>query len=213
MVLDAGLLVALVLLTIAPGADTALVIKHAMRNGLRTALIASVGICSGLFVHALLVGFGVSKLIIQSDVAYTALKFAGAAYLLYLGIKSIRSAMTHTAEPSEHGDSVGQSVAVPPIRAFIEGFFSNVLNPKTLAFYLAFLPQFIDIDKPVVSQAMLIAALHFVIAFIWQAGIAWVSVKSVSASPLNSFARWVEFGCGVCLILIGASIFIPFGSV
>ncbi|MBM7038420.1 LysE family translocator [Vibrio ulleungensis] len=212
MELDLGLFVALVLLTLAPGADTALVLKQAFRHGLRAALYVSLGICSGLFIHALLVGIGVSALIMKSDIAFLVLKIAGASYLVYLGAKSIYAAVKY----SDNSENVSDNT-VPhsynPSRAIGEGFLSNVLNPKTLAFYLAFLPQFIDAQGPVLAQAMSIAALHFVIAFTWQGFIAWISVKSASASPISSVGRWIEFGCGICLVFIGASIFIPFGSV
>lgn len=212
MELDLGLFIALVLLTLAPGADTALVLKQAFRHGIGAALYVSLGICSGLFIHALLVGIGVSAVIMKSDIAFLALKIAGASYLVYLGTKSIYTAVKYSDNSENVSDDI-TAQSYKPSRAIAEGFLSNVLNPKTLAFYLAFLPQFIDVQGPVLTQAMSIAALHFVIAFIWQGFIAWISVKSVSASPISSVGRWIEFGCGICLVFIGVSIFMPFGSV
>ncbi len=204
---------ALVLLTIAPGADTAVVVRSATRQGLYFAVVTSVGICSGLFVHALLTGLGLSAVVLSTDWAYSALKVIGATYLIYLGASSIKSVVM--AKPtSEQSNSTNATVVSKgtKIDALRQGFLSNVLNPKTLAFYLAFLPQFVDPSQGLLKQAIAIAALHFVIAMLWQSFIAWLATKGAQTQQGNS-ARWLELGCGVALMLIGVSLFIPFGNV
>ncbi|MRI33228.1 threonine transporter RhtB [Endozoicomonas sp. OPT23] len=158
-------LVALTLLTMTPGADTLIIMKNTSRGGLMDGSITSLGICSGLFIHALVSAAGISVILLQSATAFSVLKLAGAAYLVWLGVGSLKQAFrSNTAmfdvQSKEHFFSA--------VKSFQEGFLSNVLNPKTVIFYMAFLPQFINPEGSALVQSMTLAALHFTIAMIWQ---------------------------------------------
>jgi threonine/homoserine/homoserine lactone efflux protein len=126
------------LLTILPGADMALVAKVTLLDGKRAAFFTSLGICAGLPVHATASALGLSLILATSSEAFTVVKFVGAGYLAYLGIRTIRDSLRPAADPA---------VTAGPARsrraAFAQGFLSNVLNPKVALFYLTFLPQFI----------------------------------------------------------------------
>lgn len=159
-------LIAITMLTITPGVDTMLVIRNTARGGWRDGAASSLGICSGLFIHAVISAVGISMIILQAAWAFSALKLAGACYLIWLGVSSWRKVLRHDSFQLVNGASVMGSFCI--IRSLREGFLSNVLNPKTAIFYMAFLPQFINPDRSPLMQSLVLAGLHFIIAMIWQ---------------------------------------------
>ncbi|GHC32228.1 LysE family translocator [Aidingimonas halophila] len=173
-------LAAITLLTLSPGVDTLLVIRNASRGGLRDGILTSVAICSGLFVHASVSALGISMLLLQSAWAFNVLKVAGAAYLIWLGLQSLNQARRGRELPMGDVQTERQRVSMwTPLR---EGLLSNVLNPKTVMFYMAFLPQFIAPGEPALLKSLWLASVHFVIANIWQIAI---------AAMVGSAARWL----------------------
>ena len=123
-------------LTIAPGPDNIFVITQGLARGRRAAVITAWGMCSGVTVHTLAAAAGISALFYSSALAFQAVKYAGAAYLLYLAWQVLRERGSLTATAA--GDSSGPGGAA----LFRRGFIMNVLNPKVAIFFLAFLPQF-----------------------------------------------------------------------
>jgi RhtB (resistance to homoserine/threonine) family protein len=175
-------LIAISLLTITPGVDTVLVIRNTTRGGWRDGALSSLGICSGLFVHATVSAVGISVILLQSAWAFRALRLAGAAYLVWLGVVSLRSAARRHAAGELPGQRAVQ-VDFDPRRSLREGLLSNVLNPKAVVFYMAFLPQFIDPAGSAVSQSLFLAGLHFLIAMVWQC---------LLASLVDQARRWMQ---------------------
>lgn len=169
---DAGLwtfLIAITLLTMSPGVDTLVVIRNTLRGGFRDGLTTSVAICLGLFVHATISAAGISLILLQSATLYTLLKMVGALYLMWLGYKSLRSALrTKGVAQLQMIEEITVKARPSFWRSFREGFLSNVLNPKTIVFYMAFLPQFILPTEPAMLKSLFLAGLHFVIANVWQ---------------------------------------------
>ena len=157
---------AVMLLTLTPGVDTLMVIRNTLRGGRRDGLLTSFAICCGLFVHALISAAGISLVLMQSAWLFGLLKLVGAAYLIWLGLSSLRSALIGgrlvAAEPLGCADHAHTMVSLR------EGFLSNVLNPKAVAFYMAFLPQFIQPHDPVLMKSLFLAGIHFVLANLWQ---------------------------------------------
>ncbi|BCR06153.1 threonine transporter RhtB [Desulfuromonas versatilis] len=160
-------LLAITVLTVTPGLDTLLVIRNTARGGLRDGAVSSLGICSGLFVHGAVSAVGISVILLQTAWAFSCLKLAGACYLVWLGASNWRdvlrrrSALAGSIEAARAGE-------FKALRSLKEGFLSNVLNPKTAVFYLAFLPQFIDPSRSALAQSLLLAGMHFAIAMLWQ---------------------------------------------
>lgn len=189
-------------LTITPGADTLLVLRNVIKGNRRDGIVTTFGICSGLFVHALLSGMGLSVILIHSARLYHWVKIAGAIYLIWLGVQSLKSAFTRPdglVEPGSQGQK-GRSFAA----CFSEGFLNNVLNPKVVVFYLAFLPQFIGPDDPVMAKSVLLAGIHYLM------GIVWLVFLSVFVDRMRRFVarsavrQSLEGICGGILVALGA---------
>jgi RhtB (resistance to homoserine/threonine) family protein len=195
--------VAAAILTVAPGADNMLVIRNVLRGGRRDGMVTAFGICTGLFVHATLSACGVSLLLMHSATAFQLVKLAGAGYLVWLGVQSLRSAVRRPP-PSHCAEEVVHIRGITPQRCLLEGFFSNVLNPKAVMFYLAFLPQFIGPTEPVLMQSLFLASIHYVEAILW------FVLLSIMLDHLRRFIlkstvrRWLDGLCGIMLVGFGA---------
>lgn len=203
-------LVAISLLTVTPGVDTLLVMRNAGRGGLQDGCVTSVGICSGLFIHATLSALGISVLLVETAWAFTALKWAGACYLVWLGLNSLRQAMKRApdkgAEQQAAGTTPGLISPVSNAVAFREGLLSNVLNPKTALFYMALLPQFIDPTGNAFQQSLFLAAVHFVLAMVWQCALAVLVVRSRRLAVGAGVKRALNALTGGFFVAIGAKL-------
>ncbi|PKO66724.1 MAG: lysine transporter LysE [Betaproteobacteria bacterium HGW-Betaproteobacteria-16] len=124
------------LLNLTPGPDVLYIVTNALKSGVRAGLVAALGIVSGCFVHVFAAAIGVSALLATSAAAFTVLKWVGAAYLLWMGVRLLLS----RAAPLHLGEGAGE---VDLWRVYRRGFLTNVLNPKVALFFLAFVPQFI----------------------------------------------------------------------
>lgn len=175
--------VAAALLTLSPGPDTMLVVRNTVRGGRRDGWRTTLGITSGLVVHATLSAVGLSWILMRSATAFEVVRLAGAAYLVWLGVQSLWAAWR--GRVVEVGPQVAEG------RPFREGLLTNLLNPKVAVFYLAFLPQF---D----ASPFLLAAIHMVM------GLVWLSIVSVAAVVVSGRARrWIEALCGTVLAALG----------
>ncbi len=149
------------LLTLTPGVDTAIVLRSAASLGPRAGLAAGAGVCAGLFIWGAGAAFGLGALLAASAKAYLALKWVGAAYLVYLGVKLI--ANPRSAPPDAPIAGAGD----PARSALWRGFLTNVLNPKVGVFYATFLPQFIPNGANVVAFSALLTAVHVALTALW----------------------------------------------
>lgn len=144
-----------------PGPDMALVARNVLRHGRSAGFATSLGICAGTLGWAVAAAVGVSTLLATSAVAFTALKLAGAAYLVYLGISTLRS---HDAL-ADLDTSESTGLALP--RAGLQGLLSALLNPKLGVFFLTLLPQFIAPGDPVAARTLQLAVLFDAIGLAW----------------------------------------------
>jgi threonine/homoserine/homoserine lactone efflux protein len=138
------------LLNFTPGPDMLFIVGQAAANGRRAGVQAALGIGAGCLVHVLLAALGVSALLATSALAFTALKWIGAAYLVWVGLSMLRKPLAVAPQPVSPGASV-----------FRQGVLTNVLNPKVALFFLAFLPQFIVPGAPAQVQAFIVLGLLF----------------------------------------------------
>jgi threonine/homoserine/homoserine lactone efflux protein len=183
---DLGLFALTVLvLNATPGVDLAFTLVSTLRGGVRAGLAAAAGIGAGCVVHALAATFGLAALMAASAAAFNAVKWVGAAYLLWLAAGMLRTAMKHAPAAAA---MTAPAAAPPSSRAVLrQGFLTNVLNPKVALFSLALLPQFIDADAPDKTLAFLFLGLWSVLQGLLFLGLFVLLVaplRRVSASPL-----------------------------
>jgi RhtB (resistance to homoserine/threonine) family protein len=188
------------LLTITPGADMALVMRHALGNGRRQALFASLGICLGCLIWGTASALGVAVVLAQSALAFTVLKYLGGAYLLYLGARAIVGAV-RTARPG--------GLEGPPLRpmgpwsCFAQGLLTNLLNPKVAVFYVTFLPQFVAPDRPVLPQSIFLATTHVLMGLVWLTLYARFLDRMAAVLLSNRIRRRIEAVTGAVLMALG----------
>ncbi|GLO61003.1 threonine transporter RhtB [Vibrio sp. MACH09] len=193
-------ILAITILTLTPGLDTAVVIRNTSRAGAKDGYITSLGICSGLFVHATLSAVGVSAILLQSAQAFQVMKWIGAAYLIWLGLNGLRTTFKGN-NGLKIDDAAHQTFNAK--RSLREGFLSNVLNPKTAVFYLAFLPQFIDPNYSPFIQSLTMAAIHFVLSMAWQCALAGTVSSAKKLVKNSAIMSWMEGVTGTVLIALG----------
>ena len=189
-------------LTVTPGADTLLVLRNVLRGSRTDGLVTTLGICSGLFVHALLSALGVSVILMHSAALFYWVKTLGALYLMWLGWHSLRQAIQPSAD--FHLQDTRADLPVPTRNCFLEGFLTNILNPKVAVFYLAFLPQFIGPEDPVVFKSVILAGIHYLMSILWL-GFLSVFLDRMRQWIIHSgVRRWLDGICGALLIGLGA---------
>lgn len=195
-------LIAVTLLTLTPGVDTLLVIRNSARGGWWDGAISSLGICSGLFVHALVSAGGISLILLQTAWAFSLLKLVGAGYLIWLGIMSWRNMLIQKEQP-RHNQPATLTPQANPLRSLREGFLSNVLNPKAVIFYMAFLPQFITPEKSAMTQSLIVAALHFTVGMLWLCLLASMVDRAHSLLQNITFKRAFDGLTGSMMTFLG----------
>jgi threonine/homoserine/homoserine lactone efflux protein len=147
------------LLNLTPGPDVLFIVSNALKSGVRVGMVAALGIVSGCFVHVLAAALGVGALLATSATAFTVLKWAGAAYLVWMGLRLLMSRPGAAGIVPE--ESVPDHVPANLRRVYLSGFLTNLLNPKVALFFLAFVPQFIAPDAPDKVTAFLLLGLLF----------------------------------------------------
>lgn len=195
-------LIAVTLLTLTPGVDTMLIIRNSARGGWLDGTVSSLGICSGLFVHATVSALGISIILLHTAWAFNVLKFAGAAYLMWLGLASWRRAI-NGRENVFAGNMATRQDSFLFSRSLREGFLSNVLNPKTVIFYMAFLPQFINPSEPPLFQSLMVAGIHFSVAMLYQCVLAAMVNKARLWLQRPTVNRIFDSCTGAILLFIG----------
>ena len=186
------------LLNITPGADTLYIVGRSTGRGLRSGVVAALGIGAGCVVHIVAAAIGLSAILATSSTAFTFVKYVGAAYLAYLGLSMLFS--------SRQEKKVRTKAAMMSLsKVFWQGFLTNVLNPKVALFFLAFLPQFIAPEAQAKWITMLF--LGFLFNFngtLWNLFVAWSSARmSTKVKMSNRLAGWLNRVCGGIFIYFG----------
>lgn len=186
------------LLTITPGPDMAVVTRSSLDGGWGAGVRTTLGVNAGLLAWALAAAVGVAAVLAASATAFTALKLAGAAYLVVLGVQALRRASAHARALA--------AVPAPPRHAFRDGLMTNVLNPKIGVFYATVLPQFIVPGRSVVLQSVALALAHNLMGLVWLPAYARVVVWAGDVLRRPAVRRTLERITGVALIGLGVGL-------
>jgi threonine/homoserine/homoserine lactone efflux protein len=186
-----------------PGPAVIYVVTRSLDQGRNAGIVSMLGVEAGTFAYAIAAAIGLTGLIAASEVGFTVVKYAGAAYLIYLGIRRIVGGAEHEEEVAAGGRS----------RLFLRGMVVQLLNPKIAIFFLAFLPQFIDHSSgPVVTQTLILGTVFTLLAILSDG--AYVLLAGAAGGWLRSEARarrlaWISggiyIGLGVTAALSGSS--------
>ncbi|ASU39556.1 lysine transporter LysE [Herbaspirillum sp. meg3] len=195
-------LIAAMMLTLAPGPDNIYVLTRGIAQGKKAGLVAALGFSSGLFFHTLLAVLGFAAIIKAYPAAYHALQYAGAAYLVYLGVRTLRSAASMSLDATMTPVSLS--------RIYWQSVIANILNPKVTLFFIAFLPQFVNVHAGHVAWQMLLLAVVFILqalaifsAIAFFSGIvgAYFKRQARAALYLNRLAGCAFVGLGIRIAL------------
>lgn len=191
------------LLNLTPGPDVLYIVSSALKSGVRAGMVAALGIVSGCFVHVFAAALGVGALLATSATAFTVLKWAGAAYLMWMGVKLL---LAKGGGSSIVPAGVSADVAAVDLwRVYRQGFLTNVLNPKVALFFLAFVPQFIAPGTEDKVMVFLLLGLLFNLnslpinfGYAWLAG--WASRR---VGAVQRAMHWMDRAAGVMFIGFG----------
>jgi threonine/homoserine/homoserine lactone efflux protein len=156
-------LAVVVVLTLAPGPDMALVLRNGVRGGVQVAWWTGLGCCTGITVYAAASAVGLAAILAASATAFVAIKLVGAAYLVYLGVMALWHSRTRPDEPAT---VAAPAPAVGRATAFRQGLASNLLNPKIALIFLTLIPQFVSPGDPASTTGVL-AAVFLAWAVLW----------------------------------------------
>jgi threonine/homoserine/homoserine lactone efflux protein len=190
------------LLNLTPGPDVLYIVANSLRSGVRAGIVAGLGISAGCFVHIVAAAVGVGTLLATSAAAFAILKYIGAAYLLYLGLRMVLSRASPPADLGEAAAAVGGERSLKAI--FLGGFWTNVLNPKVALFFLAFVPQFIAPDASNKALVFVLLGMLFnlngiPIAVGWAVAAGWMARRGAVQKGMH----WLDRVAGVLFIGFG----------
>ena len=197
-VLFASYLAVATALALSPGPDTMFVVASSASGGSRAGVAATLGTASGSFMHAGFAALGISALIAASPVAFDVLRFAGAVYLLWLGVQALRNVMRAAAETNP---ASGEKTMTASYR---RGLITNLFNPKVAVFYVAFLPQFTNASLGHVPlQIFLLGLTHNIIGTIWLVSLALISGRAAESFARNKRIRsWLDGFSGAVYVAL-----------
>ena len=184
-----------IVIIIAPGPDFLYVTTQGVSQGRKAGTLSALGISVGLLIHTLLAAFGLSAIIQSSRIIYLVIKYIGAGYLVFLGIKMLitKAQLLEDAKPANKR------------KAFHQGVLTNVFNPKAIITFMAFLPQFVDakINHPI-SQFMFLGVILSAIAVLWFGVVGYFAgLVGVFIKTNQRVQRWIRYLSGSVLVFLG----------
>ncbi|WP_322091438.1 LysE family translocator [Paraburkholderia bannensis] len=203
-------LVAVLLLNVTPGPDTAYIVGRSVAQGRSAGLVSALGISAGCCVHALACAFGLTALLAASATAFTVIKLVGACYLVYLGVRLILTKQTDATPATPTTPATAATGVQPrPLRQlFLSGFWTNVLNPKVVLFFVSFFPQFVTVTSPHKILAFLaLGAVFVLMSTVWNSFVAWIAgsvTQRFSGKP--GIRKWLDRTVGSAFVGLGVKL-------
>jgi threonine/homoserine/homoserine lactone efflux protein len=193
-------LLASIALNLTPGLDTFYILTRSGREGHAVGMAAALGINAGCIVHTLAAVLGISAILMTSALAFSVLKYLGAAYLMWIGVRMLLS--RGTTRPATETRGVGLAAA------FRQGMLTNVLNPKVALFFLAFLPQFVSMQAAHPQLGLVLLGLSFI-----GTGLTWSTVLALMGGRIHRLlttqprlGQWMDRLCGTVLLAFGVKL-------
>ncbi|TKJ92094.1 homoserine lactone transporter [Paenibacillus sp. CFBP13512] len=189
-----------ILLNITPGSDTIYILSRSIFQGKKAGIMSVYGIVSGSLVHTLLAGLGLSLILMQSALAFNIVKWIGAAYLIWLGVRSIMA--RHEDKPSMQAVESQSNRKV-----YLQGMMTNVLNPKVALFYLAFIPQFVSPEQTYGAVPFILLGLTFsTTGILWCMLLVLFSSKMAKRLQSSRISTYMNKITGSIFILLGLNL-------
>ncbi|KXV15764.1 lysine transporter LysE [Caballeronia megalochromosomata] len=197
-------LIAVFLLNVTPGPDTAYIVGRSVAQGRGAGIVSALGISAGCIVHTLACAFGLTAILAASATAFTVIKMAGAIYLIYLGVRLI-FAKHDDADAARQAQANEKAAPKSLHQLFAQGFVTNVLNPKVVLFFVSFFPQFVAADSQHKTLAFLTLGIVFIaMSTVWNSFVAWIA-GSVTArfAGKSGVKKWLDRGVGGAFVGLG----------
>lgn len=194
------------LLVMSPGPNSVLILKTVSGRGYRSGIENILGLVSATFVHGAVSILGLSAVILQSAELFMLIKLVGASYLFYLGIKTIYNTLKTKPDIQKNLHCKLKNKKDKFHKNFIEGFLTQILNPKVSMFYIAAFPQFIHFSSSHYSSAFILVAIHASIIFFWFLGLSIFISKVKSITGTSRLGVWVQRLSGSALVFFAGLI-------
>lgn len=185
-----------------PGPDTALTIRNTLRGGRHAGIATALGIAAGQTIWTLATSLGVAALLVAWEPLFLAVKYVGAAYLVYLGIYSLRGALWNRTTSQGREQHAGGRPLVPG-RAFRQGLLSNLSNPKMAVFFASLLPQFATPGEGLLGRLVLLGIVFAAMTLSWLAAYSVLIAFARDRVRGSRLRRWIEAATGAMLIALG----------
>lgn len=191
-------LLAAIVLSLTPGPGVFSSIRSGLHHGVRLGAWNAVGMQMANLVHVCIVAVGLGALLLASETLFTAIKWLGVAYLVYLGIATWRAEPTGFVDHPDRGATSRQ--------LFLNGFLVNITNPKGIIFFVAILPQFIDVNRPQALQYAVLAGTTFTVDLVVMIGYTALAARVLRAMKDPARLRWVNRGLGGLFVATGVAL-------
>lgn len=185
-----------------PGPDTAVTVRNTLLGGRFAGILTALGISTGQAIWALATSFGVVALLVASEFLFQAVKYAGAAYLVWLGVHALVAAWRGTGDGAIAGVRTG-AARLSPSRAFLQGLVSDLGNPKMAVFFASLLPQFATSGEGLFAALMSLGLVFSLMTFLWLVVYAFVIAKAGEVLRRPAIRRWIEAVTGTLLVALG----------
>lgn len=191
------------LLVMSPGPNGVLIAKTVPTSGRLAGFANVVGFVTGFYLHGALSILGLSLLLVNSALAFSIVKYIGAAYLCWIGIKALMAAF-NGIEPTANTSPTKQRRTL--LKAYAEGLLTNALNPKVSMFYLAAFPQFITVGETTAAASLTLVTVHAMINAVWFGAMVLLFGHLTQLANGGRFQRWLKGVTGVVFIGFGAKL-------
>ena len=192
------------MMVIIPGADTMLVMKNTLRYGPKAGRYNILGLATGLSFWTVIAILGLSVVIAKSVILFTTIKYLGAAYLIYLGVKSFFAKSMFSLDDMQ---SQAKNMASSPKRyyktSFMQGSLSNILNPKTVLVYVTIMPQFLNLNGNINQQLIILASILTLLAVLWFLFLVYIIDYAKKWMKNSKFQKVFQKITGIILVGFG----------